>query len=483
MSLLFAQIAGVEVDFTLILLIFNVITLLIMIFLEKADPNRIYRWGAVLLLLPFLGFIFYLYFGKGPNLRKRKKALFKYEKDEYYRKIADEQFAYLRDHPLDVNEIHELIQYNLVENNSICTLNNDVKVYADMNEHYEDLFADLESAKVYINIEYFIIQPDELGKKFLDLLIKKVQEGVTVRLVYDEIGSIKTPKSFFKPLIAAGGKVYRFFPSFSKFFSRNVNYRNHRKIVVIDSRVAYTGGSNVGLEYLGNRKGVSPWRDSHVRIVGDAVQLLDLRFLQDYNFVSGEEILPPVAETKKPEKISPIQIVSSGPDSTANGIKNAYIKSIYGAKKRIYLQTPYFVPDESFLLALESEVKSGTDVRLMIPGKPDKWYVYYCTLAYAKRLIEAGVKVYAYDGFLHSKALVVDDTIASVGTFNIDTRSFKLSYEVTAFFYDKNVVATVGENFEEDIKHSRLLDEEYLKNRTLFQRFMERVMILFTPLF
>ncbi|MEG2002919.1 MAG: cardiolipin synthase, partial [Clostridia bacterium] len=262
----------------------------------------------------------------------------------------------------------------------------------------------------------------------------------------------------------------------------NLNYRNHRKIVVVDGDIAYIGGSNIAKDYIGENKRLNPWRDTHIRITGNAVSMLNVRFLQDYNFASGENALQEVKYFDEEIGRELIQIVSDGPDSQSVGIETAYIKAIYSARKSVILQTPYLILDEPFKLALISAVKSGVNVKIMIPGIPDKRFVYSSTMSNAIELSQNGVEIYIHNGFLHSKTLCIDNEISSIGTFNLDIRSFKLHFEVTAFIYGEDMANQLTEDYANELKNCKIIDEEFIKNRTLYEKFKERIAILFSPL-
>lgn len=470
--------------FTTTISIFNALTILALIFFERKDPDRVIKWLGVLLFLPLVGFISYLAFGKGPSLGRRRKVLSKLELDDNYLNALSLQSKEIDNTNVDnYSNVSEMIRYNIVENKSILTSNNDVKYYSDMQVHFKDLFEDIKNAKEYINIIYFIIKPDSVGKHFIDLLTQKQKEGVQVRLVYDDFGSILVNTKFFRGLKEAGGKVFPFFPFRFRPFGGNLNYRNHRKIVVIDGDISYVGGSNIAKEYLGYDKRLTPWRDTHLRIIGNAVSMLNVRFLQDYNFASGENVVQEIKYCEETVGDEMIQIVSDGPDSQSVGIETAYIKSIYCARKSVILQTPYLVLDEPFKLALISAVKSGINVKIMIPGIPDKRFVYSSTMSNAIELYNSGVEIYIHKGFLHSKSLCIDNEISSVGTFNLDIRSFKLHFEVTAFMYGENIAECITKDFEEETKNCKMIDDKFIKDRTIFEKFKERIAILFSPLF
>jgi len=323
------------------------------------------------------------------------------------------------------------------------------------------------------------------------LLTKKAKQGVEVRVLYDHVGSLNTPSRMFNKLKKAGGKVTRFFPlSFGTYCS--VNYRNHRKIVVIDGQIGYVGGINIGDEYMEGAKGkykrLRPWRDTHLRIVGTSVMFLQERFLMDWYYATKDESINEDDKLKKffhndggAGKVG-IQIVSSGPDLSGEQIKMGYIKMINSAKDKVYLQTPYFIPDDSFLEALKIAAMSGIDVRIMIPLIPDKKFVYRATTSYIHDLLECGIKVYLYKGFLHSKMVVVDGEIASIGTANLDIRSFLLDFEINAFIYDTKFTQKCVDIFEADVEKSEILTMEKYKARGVGTKIEEAISRLFSPL-
>ena len=461
----------------------GLITLLTMIFWEKREQTNIVMWGFILFVVPF-GFVLYLIFGKGPSFGRRRKVFNVLYNEGVYLQYLKKQFKETSEAEIS-SDVLSLVRFNILSNYSVVTANNRAEIFTDVEAQYERMFADIEGAQDFINVLYFIIQPDEYGKKLRELLTKKAKEGVRIRLVYDQVGSRKIHKRFFKELIKAGGEVEVFFPSWLKFINRNLNYRNHRKIVVIDNKIGYTGGANIGREYTGKHKRIRPWRDTHLRIEGEAVAMLNFRFLQDFNFAAKKHDFRPPEEELKPwpaeDKLF-MQIVADGPDRPENAIEEAYIKAIYAAKKRIWMQTPYLIPDEKFSTAVKCAAKSGVDVRIMIPGVPDKKYAYYSTLSYAEEYKLAGVRIFMWSGFIHSKTLLIDDEISSLGTFNLDNRSFKLHFEITAFVYNRLFNEKMAEIFEEDEKRSFEMTEGYIVNRPLWQRFKERVMRLLSPL-
>ena len=306
-----------------------------------------------------------------------------------------------------------------------------------------------------------------------------------VRLLYDDIGSKKTSPKFYQELRDAGGKVEVFFPSLFRIINFRVNNRNHRKLVIIDGKIGYIGGFNVGDEYLGLDKKFGYWRDTHLRITGGAVNHIQGKFILDWHQAGnnkpghwGEYLF----EEEKQTGNSPIQIVSSGPDSETEHLKNMYIKLILSAKKSVFIQTPYFIPDTSFMDACKIALLSGVDVRIMIPCKPDHPFVYWATWSYVGDLLDYGAKILLYEnGFLHAKTIVVDEEVACVGTMNIDSRSFRLNFEVSAIVYDEKIATKLYELFLKDIEVSSELTLERYEARSLLIKFKEGISRLLSP--
>ena len=326
----------------------------------------------------------------------------------------------------------------------------------------------------------------------MGILCQKARSGVKVKLVYDSVGSLKAPRRFFKKLKKAGGQVAEFFPPFMgiRLINFKINYRNHRKIVVIDGKIGYTGGINLRDDHMGKKKRPSPWRDTHIRVQGPVVWDLQNIFFNDFRCAKREKLNAKQLVKEGyflEQSLSDVgdvgaQVITSGPESTQRYIEDAYIRMISFAQKRSYLQTPYFIPDEMFLKSLIIAKKSGVDVKVMIPAKPDKRTVYYVTLSFVKELLEADIEVYLYNGFLHSKTLLVDDLCVSIGTCNADNRSFALNFELTTLLYDKDFVNKNAQIFEEDMKSSKLLPLADYNRKFFASKMVQAIFRLFSPL-
>lgn len=448
-------------------------------------------WILIINFLPIIGFIVYLIFGRNIHLNKKITRIKKDFEALYNKYLIREKYLINSENLIftDSNTIKyiDIIKLNINANKSIYSQDNNISIFTDGADKYNSLIKDIESAKDTINILYFIIRNDEIGKRIVSLLTKKAEAGVEVRILYDQVGSILTPFKMFKELIQAGGKVCKFFPV-TLGHHISLNYRNHRKIVVIDGKIGYVGGMNIGDEYMncGNRKYV--WRDTHLRVTGSSVYFLQEIFLTDWYYASNEKetheklFIERLFPDINPEGSIGIQVVSSGPDSNKEQIKRSFIKMISSAKKRIYIQTPYFIPDGTFLEALQTAAMCNIDVRIMIPKIPDKKFVYNATTSYVNDLLDYGIKVYLYSGFLHSKMILIDDDVCSIGTANIDIRSFALDFEVNLFIYNRPFILKCINIFEKDMKVSELISKKDFAYKNILSRILQGISRLFSPL-
>ncbi len=470
------------------ILLINILLAILLVFFERRNPTITWLWLMILFFLPGIGFLIYLFLGQ--DLRKKKMFKIKEEEDAYFKDIVATQEKFIEKNKFNYNdpkvvEYEDIIQLHLMSSESIYTQDNDVELFFSGLDKFNSLLKSIEDAKEYIHMEYYIIRSDTISTRIVEALTRKAKEGVEVKLIYDGMGGRTLPRGFFKELIRAGGEVACFLPPFSPYLSIRINYRNHRKICVVDGKEGYVGGFNIGDEYLGYSKKFGYWRDTHAKIRGTAVKGLQWRFLLDWRFVSGSEI--EISEKYFP-KISTqgetgIQIVSSGPDSKWTSIKDGYLKMIINARSKVYIQTPYFIPDDSILEALKIAGLSGVDVRVIIPSKPDHPFVYWASLSYIGELLQAGVKFYTYqEGFMHSKVIVMDDVVSSVGTANLDIRSFKLNFEVNAFIYDENINKEITEKIHEDFKKCKEITIEEYEKRSIVVKFKESVSRLLSPI-
>ncbi|TYR73341.1 cardiolipin synthase [Rossellomorea vietnamensis] len=475
--------------FLTVLVVLNIAFASVVVFLERRDAGATWAWLMVLLFIPVLGFIMYLIFGQ--NLTR--KRLFQWDDIQkigieeliarQVEEIKSDHFSF-RDSTVSNNK--ELIYMHLINNEAVLTQDNEIKVFTHGEDKFDSLLKDIEAARNHIHFQYYILRRDALGKRILSALTEKAREGVKVRVLYDEMGSRTLNKRFFRDLIKAGGEVEVFFPSRIPYINPRLNYRNHRKLVIIDGVTGYVGGFNVGDEYLGLNPRFGYWRDTHLRIEGSAVLAMQTRFILDWNQASDSRDIDLEHRYFPEAKFrgnAGVQIVTSGPDSEWEQIKNGYIRMVSSAKESIYIQTPYFIPDTSLLDALRIAALSGIDVRIMIPNKPDHMFVYWATFSYIGEMLKAGARIYIYDnGFIHAKTIVVDSKTSSVGTANIDVRSFRLNFEVNAFIYDVELSNELGNVFLKDIHQSRELTIEEYSKRHLWIRFKESISRLLSPI-
>lgn len=470
-----------------IVLFLNIVLGVSIVFLERKDASATWAWLMVLLFIPIVGFIVYLIFGR----RLSKQRIFTWDTkarlgvkravEAQLRAIEDGTFQFK---DTDLKEYQDLYYLHLRNDDAIFTQDNAVEIFNDGEEKFAALISDMEKATDHIHLLYYIIRHDTLGHQIANVLMKKAKEGVEVRVLFDDMGSRLLSRKYIKRLLKAGVQIEAFFPPKIPKINFKINYRNHRKLAIIDGSVGYIGGFNIGDEYLGKSKKFGYWRDTHLRVVGEAVENMQTRFILDWNQASRNDILYNDRYYKgMPSGEVSIQIVSSGPDSDWEQIKNGYIKMIMSAKEYVYIQTPYFIPDESLRDALRIAALSGVDVKLMVPNKPDHPFVYWATFSNVGDLLNAGAEVYIYqNGFLHSKTIVVDGKIASVGTANIDVRSFRLNFEVNAFLYNEALSMRLVESFEGDIKKSTQMTKKLYARRSLGIRFKESIARLLSPI-
>jgi cardiolipin synthase len=384
-----------------------------------------------------------------------------------------------------IKQYTDMITLHLTSGDAPLSDNNRVQIFNSGQEKFTQLMESIKQAKKFIHIEYYIIRNDSLGREIIILLSRKAKEGIEVRLLYDGMGGIRLPKNFFDPLLQAGGKVAVFYPPFIPYINLRVNYRNHRKICIIDGITGYVGGFNIGNEYLGLSKRFGFWRDMHLKIEGSAVNDLELRFLMDWRFASGEEIIfdKNYFPHDRARGDTAVQIVSSGPDSRWPNVRNGYLKIINNARDHVYIETPYFVPDDEILSALKISALSGVDIRVIIPEKPDHPFVHWAAMSYIGELLDSGVRFFAYHkGFMHSKMFTSDGFVSSVGTANLDIRSFRVNFEVNAFIYHKETAQKLDEMFINDMYDATEITLKKFNERPFSARVKDSICRLLSPL-
>lgn len=425
----------------------------------------------------------------------------KYRKNKHYQKLIisfQEEISKIITTlvSLSIRDGKRLIENNLTYRKNLInlltsttgfpfTINNKTKVLSTSRNTFTSFFQAIKEAREHIHLEFYIFRDDHIGKEMQKLLIEKALQGVKVRLIYDGYGSRGLKKSFLRKFQESGIQTACFSPVTFPFLNRRIHYRNHRKILIVDGRIGFVGGINIGDEYLGSSENFSDWRDTHIKIEGDAVKILQSIFLQDWYLITKEKLVDnsyfPKLEIPVGEEL--IQIGASGPDSPWKPIMQMYFSMIATAQESIYLTTPYFIPNESILTALKNAALSGLDVRIIIPGKPDNRFVFWASFSYLKDLLPAGVRVYQYQkGFIHSKTLIVDSLISSVGTANLDRRSFNLNYEVNAFLYSQKIAQRLVNDFFLNLKESKEISYTDYEKRPLTMKLLESFARLFSPL-
>ena len=471
---------GIYITLVVIYEIIKVAAILHVI-MDNRQPVKTMAWALVIYFVPIAGIVLYIFFGINT---RREKLISQRSLDQLTKRTM---LGFVEQSDLVVPQQHQkMIEFFINDNSALPFKNNNVDIFTTGYDFFLSLIADIGKARHHIHIDIYIFENDALGRLVRDVLIDKAREGVEVRVIYDDVGSWSTDNEFFEVMRDAGVEVSPFLPVRFPQFARKVNYRNHRKIFVIDGETGYVGGFNIANRYVKGRDG-QPWRDTMVRITGSGVYGIQRAFLIDWYFVdrtmiSSRRYYPPV----QPELVNNcmVQMVNSGPISPYPSIMQGYVRALMEAHHYIYIQTPYFMPTEAVLVAMKTAAVGGVDVRLMVPRRGDAYFVAWASRTYLREIMEAGVKVYMYNGgYLHSKMLVVDDAMATCGSTNVDFRSFENNFESNVFFYDTSVARRFRTMFENDVSSSILLNDltkEQLHS-TFFSRLWESVTRLLAP--
>lgn len=544
----------------------NILFVIFVLFFERKESTRRFVWIMLLLFFPVGGMVLYILFSGNFFTGTKRMHEVKQTAQQLTKDVRREQKATLTQSPSNIpnpviKEFLPLITMNLMEGKSLLVSTDTAILYTRGEDFFNDLCQELESAKVSIFMEYFIFHKDNIGKRIMEILCRKAREGVDVKLIYDDLGSIATPRRFFRQLNKAGGEARPFF-QIRIGLPLTLNYRNHRKLTVIDSDRAFIGGINIGDEYENKNKRFKPkWRDTVVRLTGSSVLTLQINFLSDWYSIdawnkhtkgieeakkyfpssfteffarpdagdsgsggtdsssgdsgsssggdvsdvsgsgsgsgigNGQEVS---AKEKKEHSLKfrksfleslaggkaiPTQIVTAGPNEKHKAnIEDTFIRMIMSARKNIFIQTPYFTPDEGFYTVLKLAAYTGIKVRIMIPSQWDKFFMKAASYEFAREMCAEGVEFFLYPGFIHSKMMTVDGKISSIGTTNIDVRSFRLLFEENAIFYDKNFTAECERIFEEDMELCRPVTKEDFDKRFILKRAWGSFCKLFSPL-
>lgn len=458
------------------------------IFLERKNPSASLAWIMVLFMLPGAGIFLYLLLSQNFSRQKLFKvsnfeaSVIDSALSDQIQDITDGVFSFANP---EAEKWQDMILLHLRYSGAFLTQDNSISIYTEGADMFDSFFHDISQANHSIHVMYYIVKNDQMGRDLVKALTVKAKEGLEVRLLIDALGGRSINKKMMSDYIQSGGKLAFFFPPKLKYLTMKLNYRNHRKLVVIDGKIGYIGGFNVADEYVGRSKKFGKWRDTHLRLTGTCVHDMNARFLLDWRSASKEPLMLASAffNAVLHEGCSAVQIVSSGPDSSKAEVKRGYLKLISSAKKNIYIQTPYFVPDASIIESLKNAIFSGVDVRIMIPCMPDHMFVYWATYSYVGDLLKSGARIFIYNnGFLHAKNICVDGEVASVGSANFDMRSFYLNFEVNAFIYDGKEVGKLENIFEKDMEESEELTWEKYCNRSMIIKFKESISRLLSDL-
>lgn len=451
---------------------------------ENRNTSKTLVWIMLLNVNPAVGLFFYYLFG-GSYEKKRKYQL-KHIHDDHLNAKREVKPCEHTDQESIVrlkNERPTLMK--LLENASTSMLSTNTKtvIYHNGHDKFSALFESIQKAKTHIHLQYYIFQHDQIGTELSKLLKQKAREGIKVRIIYDSVGSMRISKSILNDLKHAGIEIAAFGKVRFPMFNNKINYRNHRKIVVIDGEVGFVGGMNVGDNYL-----LPSWRDTHMRLSGESVRDLQILFCNDWMYLKGEDLSSdeyfPTVETSLAKKMSgAIKIIASGPDQQMETIKSSMFSMINSAKKSIHIATPYFVPDEDILSAIKIAAMSGVEVNLLMPSIPDRKIVFYASRSFYKELMEAGVHIYTYNpGFVHSKIVIIDEEIATVGTCNMDMRSFHLNFEVNAFIFNDPCIKDLVNNYKIDVSHSKRCEIQLFQQRRKREKIAESLSRLAAPM-
>lgn len=475
--------------FLLTIILINEVAAIYTVFREKRDIAATWAWLLVLTLIPVIGFIIYAFLGR--KLPHRRLNLMKTQTQLRIQEAIDQQKQQFINMPKPRHTTTQIYRRTVMLfqslDDSFLSQHNQVTIYTNGQELFSQMFDEIAAAKKSIHIEFYTIYNDQIGNQLRTLLERKAAEGVEVRVLYDSWGSMGVRRSFYDGLRERGGHATQFLLTHNNLFDFRLNYRDHRKIVVLDGKIGYVGGFNIGDQYLGRLPKFGPWRDTHLRVVGGGVYGLQRRFIGDWNAsVRPAEKLAHYRQYFPAIKVkgsTALQVVSSGPESEQEKIKLGYLRLINAAQDHIWIQTPYLIPDDSVLDALRVAVHSGIDVRIMIPCKPDHPFVYRATEYYAHALANEGVTIYTYQrGFLHAKTMMIDGKMASVGSANLDFRSFKLNFEINAFIYDSDTTDQLEQIFVNDIRNSRVKTVTAFAQQSHWLHFKQRFSRLLSPI-
>lgn len=459
-----------------------IVGILLAVIMDNRQPAKTMAWVMVLLFVPVVGIVLYIFFGQNT----RKMRLISQRSLDQLSKRSMLEFVEQRD--LHLPEAHrKLIQLFANQSLSLPFKDNEAEVYTDGYQFFPALLQSISRARNHIHLDIYIFDDDPLGRLVADALMRKSREGVEVRVIYDDVGCWRVPRGFFERMREAGVDVCSFMPVKFPAFTSNVNYRNHRKLCIVDGVEGFIGGMNIALRYVRGTTGGQPWRDTHMRIRGGAVYALQSAFLVDWYFadrtlITNRRYYPPMPWNISNNCLA--QVVTSSPIAPWPDIMQGYVRVLLEAKSYVYIETPYFLPTEPVLFAMRTAALAGVDVRLMIPRHSDSHLLEWASLSYVQETVEAGVKIRLYTaGFNHSKLLVADDEVCTCGSTNVDFRSFENNFESNIFFYDGSMALRLKKLYLDDEAMAvDIADVPELVNRSFMRRLCESAIRLLSPL-
>lgn len=455
----------------------TVILILGIVLAENRNPVKSLAWVTVLLLLPVVGIILYVFFGRNirntrmisRRNRRRLKRAERYRNTDITRLNLDERSQ-------------QLIRLSRSLAGTQYYPGNDIRLYTSGEPKFAALLADLRNATRDINLQYYIFDDDNIGNRIAAVLKEKARQGVTVRVIYDHVGSFRTHNKFWRDMREAGVQCYPFFKVRLPLFGSRLNWRNHRKLVIIDGKTGYVGGMNIADRYIDGGRNFAHWHDAHLRVTGPAVRSLQYSFAVDWNFMGGPLIDDEAPDTPETGTMG-AQLLTSGPTSSWSNDELVYQRAIASARKRIFIETPYFLPTEGLLKALQAAALSNVDVRIIMPMRSDSRMLNLASFSYIAECLRSGIKIYLYEpGMMHAKTFLVDDEVASVGSTNFDFRSFEHNFEVNMFIYSREFNARMADVFINDLRHSQRVMTAKWAKRPYTRKACESIVRLLSPI-
>lgn len=466
----------------------TIVVVVLLIVFENRSPLKSISWILMITLIPIAGVVLYFFFGQ----RYQKQILYSRKALRYKRRvnaIARNQLKELarvtvKDMNSKIAEKKDIMSLLLNNDRAFLTHNKNVKILNNGSETFAELKKALEQARHHIHLEFYILRFDTIGNELFEILKEKARQGVEVRIIYDSVGSYKMPRKKKKEAREHGIRLRSFQKVIFPLLSSKVNYRNHRKLAVIDGKIGFTGGINIADRYNEKHNPDLYWRDTFVKIEGNAANALQAIFIDDWFYVSKENIYNDVYFFEEKESHNNLtQIISSGPDSGWHAISQFYFSAITSSKNYVYIASPYFIPNDEISFALKAAALRGIDVRILIPKHSDTFISRWSTESYIDEMLKAGVKIYRYTkGFMHSKVVVSDDVMCSIGSANLDYRSLETNFEISAVFYDEQIAKEAAQHFMNDLKQSELVKIDEWKKRPIHKKFTTSFARLFAPL-